>query len=45
MSKKIAKAAAAALIGLVSLGIGSTALADTNIQASNSCEDCNTETG
>ncbi len=45
MSKKIAKAAAAGLIGLVSLGIGSTALADTNIQASNSCEDCNAETG
>ena len=45
MSKKIAKAAAAGLIGLVSLGIGSTALADTNIQASNSCEGCETETG
>jgi hypothetical protein len=45
MRKTIAKAAAAGLLGLLSLGFGSTALADTNIQASNDCEDCKVETG
>ncbi|MEX0873748.1 MAG: hypothetical protein WD646_11785 [Actinomycetota bacterium] len=45
MRKTIAKAAAAGLLGLLSLGIGAEARADTNVQASNSCEDCEVETG